>query len=127
MVVDESRLIVEGPDTADGDRTAWYTTRPDVLAAVLELWHDTYALSHPILPPGQAAPLSERQLEVARLMCVGAKDQSIARALGTSPRTVERDIRTVLSELGASSRTEAVLLMRGRGVNGGWYDGLPPD
>jgi DNA-binding NarL/FixJ family response regulator len=60
-------------------------------------------------------------------MCVGAKDQSIARALGTSPRTVERDIRTVLSELGASSRTEAVLLMRGRGVNGGWYDGLPPD
>lgn len=127
MVVDGARVIVEGPDTADGDRTAWYTTRPEVLEAVLELWHDTYALSHPILPPGHSPPLSERQLEVARLLCVGDKDQAIARALGTSPRTVERDVRTVLSVLGASSRTEAVLLMRGRGVNGGWYDGPPPD
>lgn len=127
MVVDEARLIVEGPDTADGDRTAWYTGRPEVLEAVLELWHDTYALSQPILPPGRSAPLSERQLEVARLLCVGEKDQSIARTLGTSPRTVERDVHTILGELGASSRTEGVLLMRGRGVNGGWYDGLPPD
>jgi len=119
MVVDEARLIVEGPDTAEGDRTAWYTTRADILAAVLDIWHRTLSLSSPVLPPGTQPPLSRRQLEVARLLAVGEKDVSIARLLRKSARTVERDVRAVLRELRAGSRTEAVLVMRGRGVNGG--------
>ncbi len=123
MVVDEEQLIVEGPDTADGERTSWYTTRPAVIGDVVDLWHLTCQLSRPILPPGAEPPLSERQLEVCRLLAVGEKDQVIARTLGTSARTVERDVHTILHELGASSRTEAVLLMRGRGVNGGWPEG----
>lgn len=120
MVVDEERLIVEGPDTAEGEHTAWYTARGDVRDAVLDIWHRTRALSTPILPPGEEAPLSRRQLDVARLIAVGEKDVSIARLLQMSARTVERDVRVILHELGAGSRTEAVLLMRGRGVNGGW-------
>lgn len=121
MVVDEERLIVEGPDTADGERTAWYTTRTDIRDGVLELWHRTWALSTPILAPGEEPPLSRRQLDVARLIAVGEKDVSIARLLRMSARTVERDVRAILRALGAGSRTEAVLLMRGRGVNGGWH------
>jgi len=119
MVVDERRLIVGGPDTADGERTAWYTSRADILEAVLDIWHRTLALSTPILPPGTQPPLSRRQVEVARLLAVGEKDVSIARLLKMSARTVERDVSTILHELGAGSRTEAVLVMRGRGVNGG--------
>ena len=41
-----------------------------------------------------------------------------------SVRSVERDVHAILTELGARSRTEAVLLMRGRGVNGGQPDSL---
>ncbi|MEP6815064.1 MAG: helix-turn-helix transcriptional regulator [Marmoricola sp.] len=119
MVVDEERLVVEGPDTANGDRTAWYTTRKSILDGVLDIWHRTLPLSTPILPPGTQPPLSRRQLEVARLLAVGEKDVSIARLLNMSARTVERDVRTILHELGAGSRTEAVLVMLGRGVNGG--------
>lgn len=120
MVVDEARMLVEGRDTADGQRTSWYTARPDLVGAVVDLWHRTVALSSPILPPGTPPPLSRRQLEVARLVAVGEKDVSIARLLDLSQRTVEREVRALLHFLGARSRTEAVLLMGGRGVNGGW-------
>jgi DNA-binding CsgD family transcriptional regulator len=120
MVVDEQRMLVGGPDTADGQRTSWYTARPEIVAAMVDLWRRTLALSTPILPAGAEPPLSQRQLEVARLVAVGEKDVSIARLLELSPRTVEREVRAVLDELGARSRAEAVLLMGGRGVNGGW-------
>lgn len=120
MVVDETQMLVEGPDTADGQRTSWYTARPDLVEAVCDLWQRTLALSTPILPPGGRPPLSRRQLRVARLVAVGEKDVSIARLLDLSQRTVEREVQTLLHTLGARSRTEAVLLMGGRGVNGGW-------
>jgi DNA-binding CsgD family transcriptional regulator len=120
MIVDGTRMLVEGPDTADGQRTSWYTARPDLVEAMLDVWHRTVALSSPILPEGTPPPLSRRQLEVARLVAIGEKDVSIARLLDLSPRTVEREVRALLHVLGARSRTEAVLLMGGRGVNGGW-------
>ena len=53
---------------------------------------------------------------------MGEKDQSIAHQLSTSARIIERDVRAILHLLGAPNRTEAVLLMRGRGVNGGRPD-----
>lgn len=119
MVIDEERVTVEGRDTDDGQRTSWYTTRSDIVGAVLEIWHRSIAISAPILPPGTQPPLSRRQLEVARLLAVGEKDVAIARLLQMSARTVERDVRAILRALGAGSRTEGVLVMRGRGVNGG--------
>ncbi len=119
LVIDGRHTIVGGPDDAMGRRIACYTTAPQVVEAVRELWRSTVPLCRPILEPGQQPPLSERQLEVARLMCVGEKDKSIAELLQLSARTVEREAHSVLEALGAGSRTEAVLLMRGRGVNGG--------
>jgi DNA-binding CsgD family transcriptional regulator len=120
LVVDGRHAIVGGPADAEGKRVAWYTTAPEVLDSVIDLWKATVPLCRPILGPGEKPPLTERQLEVARLLCVGEKDQAIARALRMSPRTVEREVHAILAALGAGSRTEAVLMMRGRGVNGGW-------
>ncbi len=117
LVLDEERALVEGLDTVEGDPTAWVTHRPSIVAAVLELWHRTLALSTPLLPPGTEPALTPRQVRVARLVAVGEKDQTIARMLDTSARTVERDVRAVLSFLGARSRTEAVLVMRGRDLH----------
>lgn len=126
MVVDENRAIVGGEPSADGERTSWLTTRPAVVEAVLEVWHRTMVVSRPVLKPGMQPPLSRRQLQVARLLAVGEKDVSIARRLDMSHRTVEREVRALLEELRARNRTEAVLMMRGRGVNGGVGPIRPP-
>jgi DNA-binding CsgD family transcriptional regulator len=114
LVLDEARVLVEGPDTADGEPTAWLTDRMDFVVTVVEIWRRTLTLSEPVLAPGEEPPLSRRQLQVARLLAVGEKDQSIARQLEMSARTVERDVRAILEALGARSRTEAVLTMSGR-------------
>lgn len=120
LVVDREVAIIGGPDTSEGERTSWSTRLPEVVDAVVSLWEATLPLCEPILPPGVPPPLTDRQLEVARLLCIGEKDTVIARMLNLSSRTVERDVASVCQQLGAHSRTEAVLLMRGRGVNGGW-------
>jgi DNA-binding CsgD family transcriptional regulator len=124
MVVDEHEAVIAGEDSGLGERTIWVTEREDIVAAVLHIWNLTLELSVPILPPGTQPPLSRRQLRVAQLLAVGEKDNAIARRLDMSVRSVERDVHAILTELGARSRTEAVLLMRGRGVNGGQPDSL---
>jgi len=125
LVIDGRHAIVGGPGDATGRRVAWYTTAPQVVDSIVDLWRATLPLCRPILEPGEQPPLTDRQLDVCRLLCVGEKDQAIARALKLSPRTIEREVHEVLATLGAGSRTEAVLLMRGRGVNGGWPGGTP--
>jgi LuxR family maltose regulon positive regulatory protein len=62
--------------------------------------------------------LSERELEVLRLMARGASNQAIARQLVITVGTVKSHINHILGKLGASNRTEAVALARGLG----WLD-----
>jgi DNA-binding CsgD family transcriptional regulator len=119
LVVDERQALVGGADDAAGHRVSWLTDLPEFVDALNDLWRATQPLCTPILADGESPPLNERQLEVARLICLGEKDDAIARMLSVSVRTVEREVATVLSVLDARSRAEAVLAMRGRGVNGG--------
>jgi DNA-binding CsgD family transcriptional regulator len=119
VIVDQTTLVVEGLDTLDGYLTAWLTDRTDFVVPLLEIWRRCFSLSRPLLAPGQEPPLTRRQLRVARMMARGEKDQTIARTLNLSARTVEREVRAILEELGARGRTEAVMLMRGRGLAGG--------
>lgn len=119
LIVDQARVLIEGLDTADGEVTAWVTGRKDLVVPALEVWERTLALSTPVLAPGEKPPLTRRQVEVARLLALGEKDQSIARQLDMSARTVERDVHVILAELGARSRAEAVLAMTGRGTGRG--------
>jgi DNA-binding CsgD family transcriptional regulator len=120
LIIDGRQLIVGGPDDASGRRTSWYTTVPDVVEEVTGLWEDTVGQCRPILEPGEQPPLTDRQLQVAQLLCVGEDHGAIARTLRTSAETVQREVRAILDHLGARNPTEATLVMRGRGVNGGW-------
>jgi two-component system, NarL family, nitrate/nitrite response regulator NarL len=62
------------------------------------------------------ACLTERQIEVLRMLAGGAENKQIARTLGISPYTVKAHVAQVLQCLGAHNRTQAVDLARRQGV-----------
>lgn len=55
-------------------------------------------------------PLSERELEVLRLMVSGLSNQSIAETLNISVPTVKTHVQHILAKLHVSDRTQAALL-----------------
>lgn len=59
--------------------------------------------------------LDERSLQVLRLMSAGLKDDSIARALNMSRRTVQKHVTATMTALGARTRFQAALLAHERG------------
>lgn len=52
------------------------------------------------------APLSARELDVARLIAEGATNRAIAERLVIAPKTVSAHVEHILTKLGASRRTE---------------------
>lgn len=115
IVIDREVAVIAGPDTVDGETTAWLANRGELLNRALELCDATVAESHRALPEGTEPPLNLRQLDVARGVCLGRTDAAIARHLGISGRTVARDVAAILTVTQAHSRSEAILNMLGRG------------
>lgn len=58
----------------------------------------------------------DRRARILELLMMGAKDESIARALGISLRTVRRRISELLDELGATTRFQAGMEAARRGL-----------
>ena len=58
-------------------------------------------------PTGAAGPLSEREIEVLRLVAAGKTNHAIATQLFLSDRTVHRHISNIFEKLGVHSRTAA--------------------
>lgn len=54
-------------------------------------------------------PLTEREIEVLRLMTGGYSNREIARALGVAEGTVKNHVSSILSKFGVRDRTRAVL------------------
>lgn len=70
-----------------------------------------------VLEPVKAqSPLSERELEVLRLLTSGQTDRAIGEALFISHRTVEFHVSRILAKLGASNRSGAVAVALASGL-----------
>ena len=67
--------------------------------------------------PGPAPnPLTDRELEVLRLLALSLEDAEIADQLGISPLTVQTHIRNARKKLNAKNRMEAILIALHRGL-----------
>jgi DNA-binding NarL/FixJ family response regulator len=78
----------------------------------------------PPRPPGRAsitttrpaAALSDREVEVLRLVAGGLSNRQIAAALVISPRTVEHHVQHVYTKIGVSTRAAAAMFAMEHGL-----------
>lgn len=123
IVIDGDCAVI--PAT-DAERPGAYVLHGAALVApVVALFEEVWARSEGL--PGQEAASSSvfsqaRLRQVAHLMSLGLKDESVARRLGVSVRTVRRLISATLAELQAEGRFQA----GANAVRRGWLDGAGP-
>jgi DNA-binding NarL/FixJ family response regulator len=102
------------------------TSSPKVMASALRLIADggTYipsqamaALERPVKPTTLSdLGLTERQVDVLRLLAQGMSNADIARKLRIAENTVKQHVHVAFRALGASSRTEAVVALARLGI-----------
>lgn len=73
-------------------------------------------LSHPAAKPATPDPLTERELEVLRLVAKGESNRQIAEEMVISEATVRTHVSNILGKLHLASRTEAALYALREGI-----------
>ena len=60
-------------------------------------------------PPGWPADLTDREVEVLRLIARGRSNREVAERLFISPKTVGRHVENLYAKIGVSSRAAAAV------------------
>ena len=71
-------------------------------------------LAHP--PPAYPCGLSEREVEVLRLLAMGRNNREIGQVLSISPNTVANHVRSILEKTYTANRTEAAAFANREGL-----------
>ncbi|MBO0778138.1 MAG: response regulator transcription factor [Ktedonobacteraceae bacterium] len=91
-----------------------------VVASKLLLHMGQQRNATPSIPPlahlAHVEDLTERELEVLRLLAQGMPNKEIASTLVITERTAKFHVSSIMSKLGATNRTEAVALAAQRGL-----------
>jgi DNA-binding NarL/FixJ family response regulator len=70
------------------------------------------------LPGGRPAGLSDREVEVLRLLARGSTNRQVGSRLGISTKTVGRHVEHIYAKSGVSSRAAAALFAAEHGLLG---------
>jgi DNA-binding NarL/FixJ family response regulator len=71
-------------------------------------------IAHP--PPAYPCGLSEREVEVLRLLAIGRNNREIGQVLSISPNTVANHVRSILEKTYTANRTEAAAFANREGL-----------
>jgi DNA-binding NarL/FixJ family response regulator len=99
------QTIVEAVRGVARGETGWISRR---VAAVITAWTTN--------DPNERTELSERELEVLRLLVKGKTNQDIGVEMGISQKTVEKHLESIYSKLKVASRVEAAVLAIKEGI-----------
>jgi LuxR family maltose regulon positive regulatory protein len=122
-------FIDEGPPVADLLRQLPARTRaPEYVATLLDAFnsHGSRSAPGPVHAPARspagpaglpvAEPLTERELDVLRLLAAGRSNPEIARALYVEVNTVKTHVKNLYGKLGVHSRMQVVKHARELGL-----------
>lgn len=128
---EQARLLTFSASEIDvfGDRAAVVSSRwegrsgskilihaPAMIAILRELFERYWERAVPITRVAGAKSGGDIRERLLELLMMGAKDETIARALGVSLRTVRRRIAELMDEVGATTRFQAGMEAARRGL-----------
>ncbi|MDH6134288.1 DNA-binding CsgD family transcriptional regulator/sugar-specific transcriptional regulator TrmB [Kitasatospora sp. MAA4] len=117
VIVDRAQALVP-IDPADSRKGALHVTEPGIIAALLDLFEQTWATAVPLGAARAEDPvtgLTDTERHLLTLLGTGLTDEAAGQRLGLSPRTVRRQMASLMERLGASSRFEAGLAAARKG------------
>jgi LuxR family transcriptional regulator, maltose regulon positive regulatory protein len=113
-------LLAQLPAARPGQQPAARGIDPGYLAALVRACGQVDAVPPQgraaAAPPGLVEPLTDRELEVLRLLAAGRSNQRIAHDLVVALDTVKTHVTHILGKLGAANRTEAAARARQLGL-----------
>jgi DNA-binding NarL/FixJ family response regulator len=109
--VASDRLVEALLAAARGESVLQPSVAAKVVARFAQLFDDPPSRPQPLV-----VPLSDRELDVLRLLADGSSNREIATALFLAEGTVKNHVTNVLAKLGARDRTQAALRARGLGL-----------
>ncbi|MEV6274033.1 LuxR C-terminal-related transcriptional regulator [Nocardia sp. NPDC051832] len=116
IVVDDERgILVLHADERRPDPMGIRVSGSPALRLMIKTFDVLWSLAAPISVNPSAEELDERDKAILTLMGLGATDDTIARRLGMSRRTVVRRTARLLERLGASTRFQAGVQATRRG------------
>jgi HD-GYP domain-containing protein (c-di-GMP phosphodiesterase class II) len=113
LVAARPHRVAKTPDAAAAELRAMATAGalcPDAVAAVID------ADAAPRARPRRASGLTDRELEVVKLLARGLTNKEIASALDISTKTAGHHVQHVLEKLGVTTRAAAAMAAMHRGL-----------
>ncbi|MET9954787.1 LuxR C-terminal-related transcriptional regulator [Streptomyces sp. NPDC006339] len=117
IICDRSVAFV--PVGEDRGRAALEIRHPAVVRILARAFEQTWAQATPVDPAAAARPeivLSEVQLTILRAIVDGQTDETVARRLGVSRRTIGDHVRRISERLGSHSRAQLGYLLASSGL-----------
>ncbi|HEX6499675.1 MAG TPA: LuxR C-terminal-related transcriptional regulator [Micromonosporaceae bacterium] len=116
LIIVDHRVAAIPIDPRDGSVGALIVHDAGTVSAMVALFEAYWRNGRPI--PGRTADdeFSATDIAILRLLASGAKDETVARQLGVSVRTVRRAVANLMGRLHAGSRFELAIRASNRGL-----------